>query len=175
MKGQLILILLILFLYTGCRKTEKLPATSGTETIDNILDETSPYFATGFNFSTAKKTTSLSTPKPDIVLELGGNINIFIFQTNAGLNGFFLEGEYTDAVSAELAFNGLTEPIVSDWAEWANPVKPNQVWIYRSADEHYAKLRVITTFSEVRDPRNYGSCTFEWVYQPDGSLTFPAQ
>jgi hypothetical protein len=175
MKWPLISILLLSLLFAGCRKTDKPPRTTGTETIDNILDETSPYFATGFNFSTAEKTSSLSTPKPDIILELGGTIDIFILQTNAGLNGFFLEGEYNDAASAELAFDNLTEPLVNDWAEWANPVKTNQVWVYRSADEHYAKLRIIATFSEARDPRDFASCTFEWVYQPDGSLTFPGK
>jgi hypothetical protein len=112
--------------------------------------------------------------RPDSIFLLPKKLHHFRHQ-NAGLNGFFLEGEYNDAASAELAFDNLTEPLVNDWAEWANPVKTNQVWVYRSADEHYAKLRIIATFSEARDPRDFASCTFEWVYQPDGSLTFPGK
>ncbi len=106
---------------------------------------------------------------------MGGSLSIFILQTGAGLNGFYLAGEYADEATARQAFNNLTAPVVTQWEEWANPVKPNQVWVYRSADEHYAKIRIASVFSESRSPRNYAECTLEWVYQPDGSLTFPGK
>ncbi len=149
--------------------------TSGTVTIDNTLYGTGPYYAIGFNFSTAAKVSSLSTPAPDITLDLGGSLSVFILQTGSGLNGFFLEGEYADEATAKQAFASLTAPLVTVWADWANPVKPNQVWVYRSADEHYAKIRIVSVYSETRTPRDYAECTFEWVYQPDGSLTFPGK
>jgi hypothetical protein len=66
------------------------------------------------------------------------------------------------------------------WTDFADPVKPNQVWIYRSQGEKYAKIRIISTVNErrkdtsaLRDSVDYAECTFEWVYQPDGTITFP--
>jgi hypothetical protein len=177
MKRHLIAILLMLLPLTGCDDSNK-PGnvkTSGTETIDNsIYPIGNDYYSIGFNFSLAKKVSSRDTPKPDIILNNEG-LSVFILQTNSGLNGFFLAGEYADAASAKQAFDNLTAPVVSGWAEWANPVIPNQVWVYRSADEHYAKIRIISTFSEERTPIDYAECTFEWVYQPDGTLAFPGK
>jgi len=177
MNNRLVAILFLTLFFTGCDNMDKpgKTLTSGTETIDNSLFGTGPYYAMGFNFATAEKVSSLHSPKPDLILELGGTLDIFILQTGTGLNGFFLKGEYADAASASQAFNNLTAFSVSDWLEWANPVKPNQVWIYRSADEHYAKIRIISTSSEDLNPRDYAECSFEWVYQPDGSLTFPGK
>ncbi len=172
-KSFFILVFMTVFLLS-CKKEETIP-TSGTETIDNSLFGTTVYYAIGFNFAAASKVSSNQTPKPDLILELGATIDEFILQTGAGLNGFYLKGEYADAASALQAFSNLTAFSVSRWEEWANPVKPNQVWIYRSAEEHYAKIRIISTSSQDLDPRDYGECTFEWVYQPDESLTFPAE
>jgi hypothetical protein len=177
MKGRLIFILLLSFFISGCDDDKK-PGevkTSGTVTIDNTLYGTTDYYAIGFNFSIADKISSKSAPRPDIILELGGSINIFILQTQSGINGYSLYGEYADEAAAKQAFDNLKNPVVATWEDWANPVRPNQVWIYRSADEHYAKIRIISTFSETRIPRDYGECTFQWVYQPDGSLTFPVK
>jgi len=177
MKKQLIAILLLPLLFTGCNDPDK-PGnikTSGTETIDNSLYGTGPYYAIGFNFAKAEKVSSLSTPKPDLILESGGTPDIFILQTGTGLNGFYLKGEYSNEVAAIQAFNNLTTFSVNTWEPWANPAKPNQVWIYRSADEHYAKIRIISTLFQDLDPRDYAECTFEWVYQPDGTLTFPGK
>jgi hypothetical protein len=176
MKRQLLYILLTIIFFPGCDDSKPgTVKTSGTVTIDNSLFGTGPYYAIGFNFASASKISSLSKPEPDVVLQLGESLDIFILQTGTGLNGFFLAGEYSDAESASLAFKNLTAPVVSEWAEWANPVKPNQVWVYRSADEHYAKIRIISTFSETRTSRDYAECEFEWEYQPDGSLTFPGK
>jgi hypothetical protein len=177
MKSRLVVILFLSLFFTGCDDPDK-PGntkTSGTETIDNSLFGTGPYYAMGFNFSSAAKVSSLSTPKPDIVLETGETADILILQTVAGINGFYLKGEYADQASATQAFDNLTSVVVPEWVDWANPVKPNQIWIYRSADEHYAKIRIISTSYQDLDPRDYAECTFEWVYQPDGSLTFPGK
>ena len=57
----------------------------------------------------------------------------------------------------------------------ADPINANQVWVYRTGTETYAKIRIISTVNEIRDDMPYGECTFEWVYQPDGSLTFPGK
>lgn len=175
MKRALVFILLISFLTGGCHDPDnpENPDTSGIVTIDNTLYGTGPYYAIGFNFATATKVSSLATPKPDITVGYDDANTIFYLQTNSGINGFHLVGEYADQASAKQAFDNLTAPVVSNWDTWANPVRINQVWVYRSADEHYAKIRIISTSSVDLDPRDYAECTFEWVYQSDGSLTFP--
>lgn len=177
MKRQLTVILLLFLAIAGCDDPDNPGkiATSGTVTIDNTLYGTTNYNAIGFNFAAAEKVSSLARPAPDLLLELGGALDPFILQTGTGLNGFYLQGEYGDEAAARQAFENLKAPVVSGWEEWANPVRPHQVWVYRSADEHYAKIRIVSTFSEERTPRNYAECTFEWVYQPDGSLTFPGK
>jgi len=177
MNRQLTIILLLFLAIGGCDDPDK-PGktdTSGIDTIDNTLYGTTNYYAIGFNFASAEKVSSLARPAPDLMIELGGSLDPFILQTGAGLNGFWLQGEYGDETAAKQAFINLKAPVVSGWEDWANPVKPHQVWVYRSADEHYVKIRIVSTFSEVRTPRNYAECTFEWVYQPDGSLTFPGK
>ena len=178
MKRLLIFLLPLLLFTTGCDDTTK-PGdvkTSGTVTIDNNLYGTNVYYALGFSFAKAEKISSLSNPKPDVILELEeGPPYVFMLSTSAGINGFHLAGEFASESLAIQFFDNLHAIEVSDWDIWANPVKPNQVWVYRSADEHYAKIRIISTSSQDLDPRDYGECTFEWVYQPDGTLTFPAE
>lgn len=174
MKRPLSIILLLLLSFTGCDKTNN-PRLSGIDTIDNLLYGVGPYYAIGFNFSTAEKLSTLKDPGPDITLENDGTLINLILQTDVGLNAFNLAGEYADAASAQQAFDNLTSPVVTDWADWAFSIKPNQVWIYRSGTEHYAKFRIISTISETRNSRDYAECTFEWVYQPDGTLTFPGK
>lgn len=163
---------MIVFLLS-CRKEDTIP-TSGTATIDNILSYNAlsqAYYAFGFLFSEAEKVSTLNTPKPDITVDSDGN-NLFL-QANNFRNSFYKYGDYGTEDMAKDAFDKLTEAAVTQWAAMASSLKPHQVWIYRSGSEHYAKIRIISTVSEVRDNRDYGECTFEWVYQPDGSLTFP--
>ena len=174
MKSSLSFILFLLLTFTGCNKTNN-PRLSGTDTIDNLLYGEGPYYAIGFSFSTAEKVSTLKDPGPDITLENDGTLINLILQTDVGLNGFYLAGEYADASAAQQAFDNITSPNVTDWADWAFSIKPNQVWIYRSGTEHYAKFRIISTISETRNSWDYAECTFEWVYQPYGTLTFPGK
>jgi hypothetical protein len=176
MKRVLLLIITIQLILAGCKK-ESTPPLSGTATIDNKLEgnDKTGYFAFGFSFSLAKEVSTVDNPPPDITIDNDGTIEKLILQTNNYKDSFYKYGEFADAMSAELAFNNMTSPLVPQWVPWANPVKPNQVWIFKTATEQYAKIRIISTISETRELRIYSECTFEWVYQPDGSLTFPAQ
>ncbi|MCX6256096.1 MAG: hypothetical protein NTV31_16725 [Bacteroidia bacterium] len=174
MKRLFFILLIILAIVSGCRK-EDTPRTSGTETIDNTLYGTGPYYANGFIFSQAKKISTLSNPEPDITIDNDGTLLNLILQTNNFQNSFYKVGEFADATFAEEAFNNLTSQAVPQWVVWADSIKPNQIWLYRSGTEHYAKIRVVNTVSKDSIPRAYAECTFEWVYQPDGSLTFPGK
>ncbi len=174
MKISLYIILILSVILAGCKKNDSI-STSGTQTIDNNLYGTGPYYANGFLFSLAKTVTTLDNPEPDITIDNDGTLFNLILQTNNFKNSFFKIGEYPDPASAEQTFNNLTAPVVSQWVVWADSLKANQVWIFKTASEHYVKLRIIGTISEPRNNRNYAECTFQWVYQPDGSLTFPGK
>jgi hypothetical protein len=167
-------LLLLLFLPVSCKKNST-PDTSGTVTIDNTRSLSSTYYVYGFLFSEAKKVSTLDNPPPDITVDSDGN-NL-LFQANNLKNSFYNAGEYNDANAAKTAFDNLVSATVQegDWEGLAYPVMPNQIWIYRSGTERYAKIRIVSTLSEVRSGQIYAECTFEWVYQPDGTLTFPGQ
>jgi hypothetical protein len=170
------LLLLLLFAGTllGCKKKEIIP-TSGTETIDNILYGAGPYYSNGFSFSLAKKISSLSSPGPDILVYVNQD-NVqprLTFQANNLKPSFCKVGDYQNEPDAVTAFNNLLIIDVSNWLDMADPLKANQIWIYRTGRDQYAKIRIISILIELRSGIQYGECTFEWVYQPDGTTNFP--
>jgi hypothetical protein len=91
------------------------------------------------------------------------------------LPSFYKAGEFADETAAKSAFDNFKTVSVSQWLDIADPVLPNQVWIYKSGTEHYAKIRIISTINETRQTVPYGEISFQWVYQTDGSSTFPAK
>jgi hypothetical protein len=82
-------------------------------------------------------------------------------------------GELLNEADARTVFNNLKSISVPQWEEMADPIAPNQVWIYRSGRETYTKIRIVSIVNETRQSIAYGECTFQWLHQPDGSLTFP--
>jgi hypothetical protein len=176
MKRQLLILIFLITLVvsSGCKKNDS-PGNSGIETIDNTLYGTGAYYANGFSFSLAKKVPTSDNPPPDITFDNDVTLLIQILQTNNYKESFYKVGEYANTSLAEQAFINLTTLSVTQWVVWGYQIKPNQVWIFRTANEHYAKIRIISTVSETRDNRSFASCTFQWTYQPDGSLTFPAR
>jgi hypothetical protein len=170
---KLLAVFTLLTLLAGCKKDES-TRSSGIDTIDNTVYKTTTYYSLGFSFSMAKKISNLSVPGPDITLYLD-NSNSFSFLTNNYLPSIYKIGDYSDQAAAVSAFNGLKTIGTYQWKDIADQLSANQVWIYRSNDEKYTKIRIISTLNEVRDGKSYGECTFEWLSQPDGSLTFPAK
>jgi len=173
-KSALILIVLVIMLQ-GCTKKEP-TRTSGTDTIDNITYFSTTYYNYGFSFSSAKLISTNLNPGPDIT--------IFVYSDNAGTPrltlqtnnlkpSFFKVGDFTDATAAKAAFDNLKTVSVTQWIDMADPVAANQVWIYRSGKDTYAKFVIVSTVNETRQSIPYGECTFQWVYQPDGTTTFP--
>jgi hypothetical protein len=169
-----ILIVILLFLPVSCKKNET-PETSGIVTIDNIRTLGQTYYVYGFLFSEAKKVSTLDNPRPDITVDSDG-LNLLLMADNLK-DSFYKAGEYNDGSSAGAAFDNLKSATIqpTEWEGLANPLKENQIWIYRSGTDHYAKIRIITLIAEIRNERDYAECTFEWEYQPDGSLTFPGK
>jgi hypothetical protein len=177
MKRSLFIILATLIFFSGCNK-DNTTSDSGTATIDNTLYGTGPYYAKGFSFTSAGLVSTLETPGPDIVLYVNVDnpaIARLTFQTNNYKPSFYKLGDYPDAASASSAFDNLKTVGSYQYAEMADPVSINQVWVYRSGTETYTKIRIVSTVNEKRNNLAFGECTFEWVSQPDGSLIFPGK
>lgn len=176
MKKVYLIILVIISIITGCTKVEP-TRTSGTETIDNIRYQTTTYFVYGFSFSKAKLVSTNLNPGPDISIDVNkGNVPpTLLFQANNQKPSFYKTGDFADEAAAISAFNNIKTVSVPQWQDLADPVNPNQVWIYRTGSDTYAKIRIISTVNETRQGIAYGECTFQWVYQPEGSLPFPGK
>ncbi len=176
MKRSIYILFAIAVLFSGCTKPQKI-RTSGTDTIDNITYFSTTYFYYGFSFSKAKLISTESNPHPDITLYVNkDNVPYRVTLQASNLKpSFYKLGDYADEDAAKAAFNNLTTVSVAQWEEMADTIEENQVWIYRTLTECYAKIRIISTVNEKREGVDYGECTFQWVYQPDGSSTFPVK
>lgn len=174
MKKVLFSVLLILLVVSACTKKES-TRTSGTDTIDNITYFSTTYYTYGFSFSNAKLVTTIVNPGPDIAVyvNVDNGTPVLTLQTNNLRPSFFKVGEFADAAAAQAVFDNLNTVSISQWQEMADPIRDNQVWIYRSGTSTYTKFRIVSTVNEKRQSVDYGEVTFQWVYQSDGSLTFP--
>jgi hypothetical protein len=173
-----VLFILVFFgmVISGCTKVEP-TRTSGIDTIDNTIYKPADPFVYGFLFSTASLVSTKDIPPPDILLFV--NIDNLPYRLTLQVSSlkpsFFKVGEYSDEATAKAAFGNLKTVTATQWTDMADPVKANQVWIYRTGTDHYVKIRIVGIANELRQSIPYGECTFQWVYQPDGSSTFPAK
>jgi hypothetical protein len=178
MKKIAFIFLAIFSILTCCTKKES-TRTSGIDTIDNItyFSATTTYYNYGFLFSGAKLVATTTTPGPDITIYVNvDNITPRLtLQTNNLNPSLFKVGDYADATKAQAAFDSLKTVSATQWQFMADPLNTNQVWIYKSGNGNYAKIRIVSTINETRQSVPYGECTFQWVYQPNGSSTFPAK
>ena len=176
MRGITFISVLILALFSGCQK-EKTPATSGTATIESTLHGSGSYYADGFSFSKPGIVSTISTPGPDITLfaskNLDGSFKETSFEASNFENSFSLVGESANEADAIQSFKSLIIVGNVQWIASAKPLERNQIWLFKTGMGRYNKMRIITVVEEMRQNLPYASCTFEWVYQPDGSTTFP--
>ena len=176
MRKFLLFIFLFSSVFLSSCKKDVTPATSGTATIDNTTTLGQTYYVYGFLFSEAKKVSTLDDPVDVLTISPEVNINNEIvritFNVNTFRECFFLFGEYSDAPSASAAFNNLTSFSNPQWIDPPVEVKLNQIWLFRTSKNQYAKIRVVNTVAEKRNNIPYAECSFEWEYQPDGTLTF---
>jgi hypothetical protein len=177
MKQVYFTILILSFILSGCKKDNN-PRLSGTITINNIFYGSGPYYAFGFSVPTGQKVSTLNDPLDVITImadaDINDNVRKIFFANNNFKYSFYRFGQYTDAATASLAFKNLTSFTNPLWTETGDSVKANQVWLYRTDMDKYSKIMVISTVAEKRN-KPYAECTFEWVYQPDGSQAFPGK
>jgi hypothetical protein len=174
MKRMAFILLTIFTILSGCTKKES-TRTSGIDTIDNITYFSSTYYNYGFLFSGAKLVKTYPGPGPDITIYVNiDNVTPRLTLQSNNLNpSFYKVGDFPDAASAQSAFDNLKTVAVTQWQDMADPINDNQVWIYKSGTGAYTKIRIVSTVNEPRSGIAYGECTFQWVYQPDGSSSFP--
>ena len=176
MKKMVYIFLTLLIILPGCTKKEP-TRTSGIDTIDNTTLYSTTYYQYGFYFPGAKLVATTTTPGPDITLYVNidnGTPRLTLQSDNLNPS-FFKVGDYSDETTAQSAFDNLKTFSVAQWADMADPVTANQVWIYKSGTENYTKIRIVSIVNETRQSVAYGECKFQWVYQPNGSLTFPGK
>ena len=174
MKRYLFILSALFLILPGCTKVEK-TRTSGIDTIDNTQYFSTAYYYYGFTFSSAKLVATYPAPGPDITLYVNrDNIPSRLTLQASNLKpSFFKVGDYFDEEAAKSAFNDLKSFSADQWLDMADPINENQIWIFRTGRDTYAKLRIISIVNEIRETLPFGECKFEWVYQSDGSLTFP--
>jgi hypothetical protein len=179
MRLSFIPALAVMLVFSGCGGEEQ--RTSGTITLTNELyDGGSYYYALGLSFDEAKEVPTLPDAyRADIKLIAGAVTDggpVVVFLSANTLNPpFALTGTYASGSAAKSAFTALTSVGSQTWADLAAPLEANQVWVMKTRDATYAKLRIIsvTLNSTVNPPA--ASCSLEWAWQPDGSATFPGK
>lgn len=180
MKNTLSVFLAFLLLASACSKDDEV-TRSGVATIDNTTYQSDTYYIYGFSFPRATRVSTLENPGPDISVYVNPVDPALLLLIANNLYPSFLKiGDFDNMSDAQNAFNNLKQvPLTTEWTDLAEPILPNQVWVYRSGDEEYTKIRIISTNAEQRMSTilnrfvDYGECSFEWVHQPDGSIIFP--
>lgn len=179
MRLRLIPALAVILLLAGCGKDDQ--KTSGTITLTNDLFGTSLYYSMGLSFNDAGAISSLTVPGPDVFVEAGslaeGNPVEPFLSSNTLEPSFAFMGEYVTESEAVDAFEALTDAStlssVMSFIDLCVPLRNNQIWVVRTRDLKYAKIRIIEVVLNTTPNPDFASCRLEWVWQPDGSAVFP--
>ena len=179
---KIIVIILVpgILLLPGCNKKDK-TRTSGEDTLNSerVL-EGSTYTIPGFLFSNGSVilyNPQTSSNTPDIfvlpIADAQGNVTGAYLDSPNILESFALVGTYGSAAEASEAFNNYTTVNVNTFSALANPILVNQVWVFKTRNDRFAKILIldIETYKVGQEPN--AEVRFRWVYQPDGTNTFP--
>jgi len=178
-KRWFIPVLALMVLFSGCGGDEQ--QTSGTIILSSELyDSGSYYYALGLSFDEAGEVPTLPDQYRADIWLLAGQVTaggpVVPFLTANNLNPpFALTGTYGSETLAKNAFSELRSVGSYTWIDLAEPLAANQVWVVRTRDAGYAKLRIISVTLNTSVTPAIATCSLEWVWQPDGSSTFPAK
>ena len=179
MKALFPAVLLLAILTTGCQKKESGPKVSGEITINSKLYGSGPYYIIGYNFARGELVKSGSVPEPDITVQVQASpdntkVDWAYLGTNNFQNSFSLNGSFSNQTDAEAFFNNYkTVPDTLGYTGLAKDIRPYQVWTFRTEGLKYVKLLILKVVAEIRENNPYAETTFRYVYQPDGTNTFP--
>lgn len=175
MKRWFIPALAAMIVLTGCGRDDE--KNSGTITLTNELFGTTVYYSMGLSFKEAGAISSLTTPGPDLFLEAGslaeGSPVEPFLSANTLEPSYAFMGEYLTESEAVNAFVALTDASSLLFIDLAAPLRKNQIWVVRTRDNKFAKIRIIEVVLDTAANPDFASCSLEWVWKPDGSATFP--
>jgi len=179
MNLRLIPALAVMLLLAGCGGDDQM--ISGKITLTNELyDGDSYFYALGLSFDEAKEVPTLPDQyRADITLMAGpvtsdGPVVAFL-SANTLDPPFALVSNHVTAAESVNAFKALKNVGSYTWIDLASPLSANQVWVVKTRDAKYAKLRIVSLTLDTSVSPAIATCTLEWVWQPDGSPTFPAR
>lgn len=173
------MVFLLLLSLICCKKEEKAKLT-GEAVISTRLYGTGPYYTNGFSFSTGKNHPYPGTSGVRIdlvaqaVTDLQGNLTGVMLGSPDNDKAFFTNNTFSSLAEAESFFSGYTEVGPVAFSALSDTIQPFQVITFRSVVPTYAKM-LITSLKFFRGDQTgqYAEVSFRWVYQPDGSTTFP--
>jgi hypothetical protein len=171
---KIFIYIFALTILTACSKDEEKAKTSGEVMLSSqILGNGTNYYVEGFLLEQAKKVSySLtSSPLPDLVLENNLDLQGANLTSPQNNEAFYLLGEFNSLPEAQASFNNLTEAGTYTFAPKVNGIKSNQVFVFKSRSNRYAKL-LIKDYQTFELPFQYVQITIEWVYQANGGKTF---
>ncbi|MDX9728854.1 MAG: hypothetical protein RBT50_06295 [Bacteroidales bacterium] len=177
MRLSFIPALAVMLVFSGCGGEEQ--QTSGTITLTNELyDGGSYYYAMGLSFDEAKEVPTLPDAyRADITLMAGavtsGGPVLPFLSSNTLDPPFALVSNHITAAESVSAFRALKTVGSYTWIDLAAPISTNQVWVVKTRDGTYAKLRIVSLTLDTSVTPAVATCKLEWVWQPDGSATFP--
>ena len=177
MRRWFIPALAVIILLAGCGRDDQ--KTSGTITLTSELyDAGSYYYALGLSFDEAEAVPTLPDQyRADITVQAGpvttGGPVVAYLSVNTLNPPFALIGTYGSASEAKTAFDGLKNLGTLTYVDLAAPLANNQVWVVKTRDFKYAKIRIIELVLNSAASPYFASCKLEWVWQPDGTATFP--
>ncbi|MRR14363.1 hypothetical protein EG833_02820 [archaeon] len=177
MKFRHIPALALMLFFAGCGGDDQ--KTSGTVTLSSELyDGGSYYYAMGLSFDEAGEVPTLPDQyRADITLLAGslvpdGPVRAYL-TANTLDPPFALVSNHVTAADAISTFKALKDVGYYTWIDLAVPLSANQVWVVKTRDGKYAKLRIISLTLNTSVNPAVAECSLEWVWQPDGSATFP--
>lgn len=176
---KILIITLSLFVIAACSKDEESAKTNGEVVLSSqIMGDATNYYVEGFSFENAKKVNYnlTSATIPDLVLEnsldISGDVTGANLASPQNETAFFKAGEFATLQEAEIFFNNLAEAGTNVYAPTANNIAANQVYIFQSRSNKFAKI-LIKEYKLVPGVMNdHVQATIDWVYQPNGEKLF---
>ena len=177
MRKIALLLILPLFIL-GCDNKNK-TKTSGEVSLNSeliLVGET--YSVPGFSFESASVelyNPAGGTTIPDIFAlpEVQNNVYSAYFDTQNTYPSFALVGEFDSSTEAQDFYTNYKQVDVNNYTGLAKPVLKNQVWVFKTRNDNYAKLLILKVDAYLKDTEDFEEVTFKWVYQPDGSTVLP--
>ena len=177
MRKIALLLILPLFIL-GCDKKNK-TKTSGEVSLNSeliLVGET--YSVPGFSFESASVelyNPAGGTTIPDIFAlpEVQNNVYSAYFDTQNTYPSFALVGVFDSSTEAQDFYTNYKQVDVNNYTGLAKPVLKNQVWVFKTRNDNYAKLLILKVDAYLKDTEAFAEVTFKWVYQPDASTVLP--